>query len=862
MAQAMETLRDQRGLPWLADLAGDVRYAVRTLRKSPGFATVAVLTLALGIGATTAIYSLVNTILLKPLPLAGSGVLVRGVENVPSRLAGRPPLQRGMTYPNFLEWRARSRTLDGAFGVMNLGRLPRTVDGTARLWGGMVSSNSFTLLGARALLGRTLDAGDDANPDVLVLSFDTWRRIFHSDERVIGTTIEFRSDWNGSYTPELERRLLTIVGVLPAAFELPTGPSDFYTPFILDDLTKSANVTLIGRLRPGISLAAATDEANTIGTAIRPRPTNAATLTVPRFDVQILKDRMVQDLRPALRMFLAAVVVVLLIVCANVANLLLARGTARQREIAIRIAIGASRGRVVRQLLTECLVLAIAGGVAGALFAAGSVALVKELASVDAPGLFRFSFPSSIFPRVNEVRIDREMFAVALGIAAFTSVVFGVLPALHLSRADHLDAMGPRSASSGLGESRTRSALVVGQLVMATVLLVGAGLLIRSFVKLSTIEKGYDATNVLAFQIVFPPDYSISRKTDTIETVLTRLRATPNVDAAGFTRAGILIPEEIHVGTFVPHGKTVDEMRADPLLPRLRPVSPGYLAAMRVPLLAGREFQATDAVSSTPTIVISRSVARRYFGTASPVNQFVDWYVGKGPATPIQIVGVVEDVRNTSPDHAASPDIFIDYHQLLTLQQRWGDSPRGQAETTIGFVSFAVRTRGNPASTIPGVSKIVHSIDPEAGIDAILPMDQLVARSIARPRFYTVILSVFAGVAGVLAAIGIYGVLAYAVVQRTQEIGIRMALGAQRSQVVGLVLRKGVFLTIVGIVLGLAGAAAGSRLLQGMLFGIDPIDVSTFCSVSLLFGLVATLACYVPARRASMVDPMVALRNE
>jgi putative ABC transport system permease protein len=361
---------------------------------------------------------------------------------------------------------------------------------------------------------------------------------------------------------------------------------------------------------------------------------------------------------------------------------------------------------------------------------------------------------------------------------------------------------------------------------------------------------------------VFPPDYSISRKTDTIETVLTRLRATPNVEAAGFTRAGILIPEEIHVGTFVPHGKTVDEMRADPFRPRLRPVSPGYLTAMRVPLLAGREFQATDAASSTPMIVISRSVARRYFSTGSPVSQFVDWYVAKGPVTPVQVVGVVEDVRNTSPDHEASPDIFIDYHQLLALQQRWGDSPRGQAETTIGFVSVAVRVRGNPTSAIPAVGQIVHSVDPETGIDAILPMDQLVARSIARPRFYTVILSVFAGVAGVLAAIGIYGVLAYAVVQRTQEIGIRMALGAQRSQVVGLVLRKGMILTTAGIVLGLLGAAVGARLLQGMLFGVDPIDRSTFLAVSLSFGFIATLACYVPARRASMVDPMIALRNE
>jgi predicted permease len=847
---------------WLRDIEQDLRYAVRTLRRSTGFATVAILTLALGIGATTAIYSVVDTILLQPLPFAGSGVLVRVIENVPSSVAGRPPVQRGITYPNFLEWRARSRTLGDAFGVMDLGRLALTADGTARLWGGMVSSNSFTLLGARALLGRTLVAADDANPNVVVLGFDTWRRVFHSDEHVIGRTIEFRSDWNGSYTPELERRLLTIVGVLPAAFELPTGPLDFYTPFILDDLTKSASVTLIGRLRSGVSLPEASDEANAIGSAIRPRPANTSTLTVPRFEVQILKDRLVQELRPAFRLFLAAVVVVLLIVCANVANLLLARGTARQAEIAVRIAIGASRGRIVRQVLTECLVLAIAGGAAGALLAAAGVTLVKALASVDAPGIFRFSFPASILPRVNEIGIDRRMFGIAFAIAAMTSVVFGILPALHLSRASYLQSIGTRGGGSGWEESRMRSALVVGQVVMATMLLVGAGLLIRSFVKLSTVEKGYDPTNVLAFQIVFPPDYSISRKTDTIETVLARLRATPIVEAAGFTRAGILIPEEIHVGTFVPRGRTLYEIRADPLRPRLRPVSPGYLTAMGVPLLDGREFQVTDAGRSTPMIVISRAVARRYFGNASPTGQFVDWYVAKGPAIPVQVVGVVEDVRNTSPDREASPDIFIDYRQLLTLQQRWGDSPRGQAETTIGFVSFAVRTRGNPASVIPAIGQIVHSIDPETGIDAMLPMEQLVARSIARPRFYTVILSAFAAVAGLLAAIGIYGVLAYAVIQRTHEIGIRMALGAQRGRVLALVLRQGVILVTIGITLGLAGAAAGTRLLEGMLFGITPLDPKTFVAVSLVFGLVATLASYLPASRATRVDPMVALRHE
>ena len=397
---------------------------------------------------------------------------------------------------------------------------------------------------------------------------------------------------------------------------------------------------------------------------------------------------------------------------------------------------------------------------------------------------------------------------------------------------------------------------------MATVLLVGAGLLIRSFVKLSAVEKGYDASNVLVFQLVIPVDYSIPRKTDTIETLLARLRATPNVEAAGITRHGVLIPEEITVGTFVPQGRTLDEMRANPIKPRLRPVSHGYLTAMGTRVLGGREFEAADAATAPPVLVINQTVARRYFGAANPVGQFVDWHVGKGPVSQMQVVGVVEDLRNESPHREAFPEIFIDYRQLLSLQRRWGDSAQRQDEMAIGFMSFAIRTKGDPASAMPAVRRIVRAVDPNAGIDAMVPMDRLVASSVARPRFSAVMLGVFAGVAGVLAAIGIYGVLAYAVIQRTQEIGIRMALGAQRAQVLALVLRRGLILTTVGIALGLTGAAAATRYLQGMLFGITPHDPKTFVAVSLMFSFVAAFASYVPARRATKVDPLVALRYE
>jgi predicted permease len=843
----------------------DGRYAIRSLRKSPGFSTVAVLTLALGIGATTAIYSVVDTVLLQPLPFLDSDGLVRVVENI-SSIFGGPPVQRLVRYPEFVEWRARAKTLSEVTAISPLGqRMVRTSEGTAPLWGGMTSANTFTLLGARAMLGRTLGSGDDANPDVVVLSFDTWQRLFHSERGVVGTTIELRAPqpmFQGGVS--LDGRLLTIVGVMPADFELPMEPMDFYTPFVLDGASKqSPGVTFIGRLRRGVSLQVASDEANVIGSAIRPpRPANAPPLTVPRFEVQNLKDQIVRGLQPALRVLLAAVAAVLLIVCANVANLVLARGSARQREMAVRFGLGASRGRLVRQILTECLVLAIVGGALGALVAAAGVALVKDLASIDAPGIFRFTFGDSILPRGNEVGIDLKMLVIAFGIAALTSVVFGILPALHLSSTTHLHAMGSRGAGAGRGESRIRSVLVVGQLVMATTLLVGAGLLTRSFVKLSNVEKGYDSSNVLVFQLVLPADYSIARKTNTIETLLARLRATPNVEAAGVTRHGVLIPEEITVGTFVPQGRTLDEMGANPVKPRLRPVSHGYLTAMGVRLLGGREFEAADAATKPPVLVINRTVARQYFGEDNPVGQSVDWHVGRRPAHRMQVVGVVQDVRNQSPDLEAFPEIFIDYRQLLSLQQRWGDSTQRQDEMAIGFMSFAVRTRGDSASAIPVVGRIVRAVDPNAGIDAMVPMDRLVASSVARQRFYAVMLGVFAGVAGLLAAIGVYGVLAYAVIQRTQEIGIRMALGAQRAQVLALVLRKGLILTTAGVAFGLVGAAAATRFLQGMLFGITPLDPKTFIAVSLMFGCVAALACYMPARRATRVDPLVALRCE
>ena len=625
--------------------------------------------------------------------------------------------------------------------------------------------------------------------------------------------------------------------------------------------SNGSSADVIGHLAPGVPVDAAAAEANTIGAAVVPPTAGGSPLTIPRFEVHVLKDRIVQSLRPALRVFFAAVAVILLIVCANVANLLLARGTARRREIAVRVAIGASRGRIARQVLAECALLATVGGALGAALAAAGISLVKGLASVEAPGVYRFAFSASLLPRVNEIAIDVRLFGLALGIATLAAVLFGAIPALQLSRTRQREAMGTRGGGVGRRESRVRGALVVGQVALATVLLVGAGLLARSFVRLSAVDRGYNPSGVLAFpaavslELHTPPKNRIGRINSS------RIRATPGVEAAGFTRAGMLIPEEIFIGTFVPPGRSFPEMRDNPARPRQRPVSPGFLTAMGVPILDGRELLEADANDPRPAIVISRTVARRFFGDTRVVGQLVDWHVSDTVSVEARVVGVVEDIRNETADRPATPDIFVEYRRLLPLLQRAAMPLPRQDVTALGS-SLSPSARRAIRRCCPAVGQIVRSVDPQAGIDAMLPMAQLVGGSVARQRFYAVMMGVFAIVAGLLAAIGVYGVLAYAVTERTHEIGVRIALGAERRVVLAMVLLKGVRLALIGIAAGTLGAAGVTRVFQGLLFGVAPLDPATFAAVAIGFAGVAAAASYWPARRATTVDPVVALRSE
>ena len=856
---------------WPDDLRRDLVYAVRGLAHAPGFTAAAVLTLSLGIGVTTAVFSVVNTVLLEPLPYKDPDQLVRVVERAAPREPSGPLLRRTtMIWPEVGQWKERTSTLsDFVYTISPPITLMPTPGGSARLVGALVSANTFGFLGATARLGRTLHQQDDAaGANTVVISSAAWQRYFAGDPGIIGRTVMLKT-----FGPEagfLDGTPLTVVGIMPESFDFPFANCDFWAPISEGSLARTKmGGQVIARLRDGVSIQAAIEEANSIGEALRPKPTSGP-LSKPlppgerRFIVESMKEQIVAPTRQALRVLAVAVSAVLLIVCANVASLLLARGNARQREVAVRLAIGATRGRVIRQFLTESAVLAAIGGAVGVLVSIGGVRFVRELASPLAPGPFRISFGGAMLPRLHEVGPDAKLLALAILLTAVTAMFVGIIPALRGTRFQQAQAMNQRGAAgqSGgrRGELHLHDALVVGQLSIAIILLVGAGLLINSFGKLSRLDPGWNAAGVLNFYLVMPQDYPTARKAALIDNVLTELRRVPEVRNAGYTYAGPLLGLVDGVGTFVPQGRTVDQVKDLPE-PQIRAVSHEYLQTMGVRLLAGRWFEARDDGPAPPVIIVNRTLVQRYFNNESPVGQMVH-LDGRMDLPPQQIVGVVEDVRHGRLDQELEPQMFIDYRQMLAFAQARNLPTSVQERLAFGFYSFHVRTDRDPARLAPAVRSMIARLDPAAGIDAMLPMEELVKASLTRQRFYALLPGFFAIVATVLAAVGIYGVLAYAVSQRTQEFGVRMALGAQPRQILGLVMRRGIILTALGMVIGVAGALALTRYLRGMLYEITPLDLTTYLTVTLLFTVVALVASYLPTRMATRVDPAVALRSE
>ena len=846
--QAKELQRDARSLPWVEDARRDARHAMRSLMRAPAFTSVAILTVALGIGATSAIFSVVNGVLLTPLPYPSPDRLVRIVENVPAEesFSGNAVRMAAIHGAEFDAWRRSATTLGAMAVTIPQPHTARTASGNVRLAGARVSPVLFEIYGIRPLLGRGLRR-DEERPDagVAVLSADVWRRHFGADPAIVSRTVF------------LDERPFTVVGVMPREF----GDEDFWIPFVPEE-SRPGQVSVIpaiARLRDGVSFEAATAEINRVGLDLRgaePTPAGA-----PRFELARVQDELVRRVQPALRVLIAAVAIVLLIVCANVANLLLTRGARRQQELDIRRAIGATRGRLLRQAVTESLVLAGAGGFGGVALAYGFVAALKTLAVVELPAGFGQALGSTLLPRIDQVAVNGSVVMFTGLIAIVSGVCFGIVPAVRF--AAPRKPITTAAIASGAALGRTLAGL---QLMLATTLLIGAGLLMHSFVKLTAVDLRFDPSGVLTFDLVLPEHYIAERKLQIAEEVADRLGAMPGVIAAGFTDGPPLSNRTARpYGAYQPPLKTGDERDPEDAIDQ-RLVSPGYLRALRVRLFSGRWLDAGDRTAQPPAILINRAYVRYYFGEGNPVGAVMPTRAG-----PAVVAGVVDDVRFDGVDREPRPAGYVDPRHPLELnarnlaargRQRSAEGNRLFLSGFTGGIAYAVRVSGDPLAIADDVRRIVREVDGSAALDAIMPMEHVIAGTIAQPRFYAVLVGVFAVMSAVLAAVGIYGVLAYGVTQRTREFGIRLALGGERRDVLALVMRQGATLVAAGIILGVAGAIAVTRYLEGMLFGLAALDPATYAVVAIGFAIVALLASYVPAWRATRVDPLVALRHE
>ena len=816
-----EATRDQYRSRPLEDFALDIRYALRTLGKSPTFTLTAVATLALGIGANTAIFSAVDGVLFKPLPFRQPETIV----TLWQRDAKTPSVLTDVAPGTFLDWQTRSRSfaqlaaaepysvnLDGAEGPENV-----------RNWN--VTDGFFAVLGVRPYLGRLFEAADfqPGQSRVVVLSYDGWRRRYGGDRTVVGRTIR------------VERAPATIVGVLPPHVSVPDG-REMWMPKILDETERetrgSAYYKVIGRLAPNIGVAAANAEMATIAAGLgREYPhTNAGVgaAVVP------ITEHVVGPVRPALLMLLGAVGLVLLIACANVAGLLLARTTRRGRELAIRAALGAGRWRVARQLLAESLVLAMLSVVAGIALAHWCVGVIRALS------------PSTL-PRVGEMEVDARALLFAAVAGAATTLLSGLVPSLRGARADLQDELrAGRSFTTGV-RAGARRALVIGEVAIAVVLLVGAGLLARSFVTLLRVERGYRSDHVLAASVfIWQWNETPADRAAFVEQVVDRLTVLPGVIAAGATSA-LPVPERIgpSQGRLTIEGRPLAS--GEEIGVHVSVVTPGLFAALRIPLRAGRLFERSDEASRLDVAVVNETMAHRYWPNESPIGKRIFLRFGRFGADPIEreIVGVVGDVRQEGLEQPSKSAVFIPHAQYPT-----------------GSMSLVLRTTGDPAAALPALRSTLATLNGELPITSGATLDEMLAETLKPRRFTLLLLASFSGAALLLAIVGVYGLIAQSAAERTREIGVRIALGARSGDVLGLVVRQGLAPVVLGTAIGMGAAFGFSQVLRDMLFSIAPIDGITFALVPGLVLLTATLACGLPAWRATRVDPLIALRGE
>jgi len=796
----------------------DFRYAARALAKSKGFTFVALMTLAIGMGATTAVFSVVSTVLLSPLPFPHPETIIKVEERHPEWVSG------GFTYANFADFARQSRTLEDLAAYRSW---LFTLAGDAEpenLEGYRVSAQFFRVLGIAPQLGRTflpdeMRTGGDA---VVVLSNGLWKRRFGSDRSIIGRTCKI----NGIPT--------RIIGVMPPGFRFPED-AGLWSPLALDNegqTNRRAHLyTVLGRLKPGSTLAQVRGEAQSLAKAIDIENTgvdpNWTAYAAP------LQQRLVASVKLPIILLFCAVAFVLLIACANVANLLLARAAGRTREIGVRIALGAGKIRILSQSLTESVLLSVMGAGLGVLIADIAVRLIVQLSPGDVP-------------RLADAAIDWRVLAFTLVVTAVTSLLFGAVPALQSFKVDLQNSLreSRRTSTSG-AQTRLRSTLVVSEIALALVLLAGAGLLTNSFVRLLRVPLGFNPKNILTVELFLPEaneSASDTGSTQTLNSILERVRALPGVRSASIVNSlpisGGASTDFAIVGR--PPFKSGDEPDAD-----IRVIDPTYFRTMQIPLLRGREFSRRDSASAPRVMIINQTMANTFWPGQDPIGARVtmlDW----GPPLTGEVVGVVGDVKPHGLEKPVGSAIYWPYPQFPSV-----------------FNYLVTRTESDdPLTVVAAIKAQVHAVNPEQPVSQIRTMEQVLGQSLAQRKFSMILIAVFAGISVLLAAIGIAGVMAFLVTQRTQEMGIRMALGAQRSDVLALVLRSGMRMAALGVALGVPAAMGLTRLLSAMLYGVRPGDPLTFALVAAVLVGVALLACWLPARAATRVDPLVALRHE
>ena len=795
-------------------LLKDIRYGIRSLLKRPAFTAVAVITLGLGIGVNTAIFSVINAVLLRPLPY-----------DDPSHLISFRDNQSG---PDLADVEAQTKTFMKLGGIGHFSMAYTAGNEPIQLQIGVVTGGFFETLGVKPERGRFITGDEDrlGAPYVVVLGHKLWASQFNSDTQILGKTIP------------LGGKMYTIIGVMPASFVTPTVDIEAWTPVHVSlpsdaDFRGEHFLRSFGRLASGISLEQARAEMQVIDRNLAAQypadNKNRSTVLLP------LLERIVGDSRQSLFVLFAAVSFVLLIACANFANLLLARAAEREREFIIRSALGAGRWRLIRQLLTESVLVSLAGGVVAVVLAVWGTNLLV-------------AFKPDNLPRLSEIGVDARVLGFTLGISVLTGLVFGLLPAWTASRGGVSEALkeGGRSSTAGGARQRLRSIFVVAELAVALVLLVGAGLLIKTFWKLRSVEPGFNPDHLMTMRVLLPETRyeHVPEQTRFRKQVLAGMNSLTGVQAAMISELPLSGDDLDH--EFVIENRPPIAPGDEPSL-ESRSVMGDYFKVMEIPLKAGRDFGPQDFDEKAPLVgIANEALVRQYFQNENPVGKRVGW-ARDSEVHWITIVGVAGDVKHFGLDLPEQPGLYSPYPQTSPWK-RW--------------MSFAARTQGDPAAMAQALKQEVWKVDSQLPVTRVETMSEMAASSFEARRFNMSLLTLFAGLALLLAAIGIYGVMSYAVTQRTQEIGIRMALGASAMDVLNLIIRNGMLLVILGVALGLAGAFALTRLMATLLFGVTPTDALTIGVVSLVLIGVALLACFIPARRATRVDPLVALRYE